>query len=119
MNDRQAVAKGYSFTGSYSHDRDGIVARKEEIIKAGHKAVLVYEPSSPLSRSNSGGGYSIYAAPSYFDAQKIESLTASIQRISREELLLKQAVELRRFDEGVAQLKAELAELQANQKRRS
>lgn len=61
MNERQAIAKGYSYNGAYSRDKEVIKARITDEKKKGNKAILVTIPPNKLSRSASRStGYSMY-----------------------------------------------------------
>lgn len=74
MNKKQAVAKGYRFTGHYSHDKEEQKQNALEIRKSGVKAIVVNIPTNPLSRGNHGMGYSVYAEQKYFDYQLLNDL---------------------------------------------
>lgn len=60
MTEREAVKKGYSFTGAYSHDKEEMKLRAAEERAKGNKAIVVDTPPSKYSRGYSGMGYSVY-----------------------------------------------------------
>ena len=73
MNEKQAVSKGYHFTGSYSHDKE---EQKQEALKIrgqGFKAMVLTTHPDTLSRGHHGDGYSVYAEQKYFDSERLFS----------------------------------------------
>src|SRR6185503_6363850 len=60
MNERQAIEKGYTFHGAYSHNKEEMKARAAQLRAEGNQAVVVNTPPSKLSRGYRGMGYSVY-----------------------------------------------------------
>lgn len=66
MNQETALRKGYETTGHYDFSRTSeMEAKLAEIKGKGYKALIVFVPSSPLSRGYHGGGYSIVVERRY------------------------------------------------------
>jgi hypothetical protein len=86
MNEKQAEARGYSFTGIYSHDKEEVKSRIAEERKKGNKALLVNVPPSKYSRGHHGMGYSAYIlkSPENIKAEKIERQKRTISNIEFE-----------------------------------
>ena len=68
--EKEAIERGYVFTGVYDWDREKVKARQKEF--TGYKTLLVSVPPSKLSRSSHGMGYSIYIEPRYERDQRAE-----------------------------------------------
>jgi hypothetical protein len=68
MTERDATRDGLSFTGHYSHDKEGVKANAKIIRDAGLRAIVVNVPTNKLSRGSHAMGYSVYAEPAYFQA---------------------------------------------------
>ncbi len=104
MNEKQAIEKGYHFTGIYGFNKEGVEqAAATERLK-GNKAVTVYAPSSPLSRGNHGGGWKamIKKSETNLQAERITQLDWQIKNIEskiidKEKSLGKLGAELFRF----------------------
>jgi hypothetical protein len=60
ITEKYAEERGYTYHGAYSWNQEEMKKRAAELRKEGNKAMVVYSPASPLSRSSSGGGYSVY-----------------------------------------------------------
>lgn len=97
VSKNHALEEGYYFHGAYSHDLEEMKQRAAELRFQGHKAVVVNEPPSPLSRGHHGMGYSVYWIESEESKQK-----------KHQDELLKRKKEL--IDER-DKLKARLAEI--------
>jgi len=104
MRDVQAVARGYSFTGSFGWDKEEQKERAVKERKDGYKALVVCKPPSPLSRGHHGIGYSVYRKPTEKKLREIEAE--------------KEAIEKKKFDDGLkiigflyARTKEELANM--------
>jgi hypothetical protein len=81
MNEKQAMEKGYGFTGAYSHDKDEMKTRLEEYKKVGYKGAVVSIPPNPLSRGHHGMGYSVYIEERYFLDEREEKIKNSLKGI--------------------------------------
>lgn len=81
MNERKAIQEGLSFTGSYSHYKDEQKVEAQKIRARGFRAVVVTIPHNPLSRSNNGNGYSVYADEKYFANELLEKDVRSLDLI--------------------------------------
>ena len=81
MNEKQAIAKGYHFTGNFSHDKEEQKKNALDIRVLGFGAMVINCPPDPLSRGHHGMGYSVYAEQKYFDHVRLCDLTACIARI--------------------------------------
>ncbi|MHA1410895.1 MAG: hypothetical protein ACTSQY_11405 [Candidatus Odinarchaeia archaeon] len=78
MNERQAIEKGYSFTGVYKNNKEDVKARKVEF--KSYKTVIVPVKANPYSRGQKTGitGYSLYAEQKYFVDQRIKELEKEV-----------------------------------------
>lgn len=85
---RQLEEKGYEFHGAYSWNKEEMKKRAAELRKAGHKAVVAYEPGSKLSRSGSGGGWSVYwiESEASIKAREAQHVKNQIDRLFKERL---------------------------------
>lgn len=113
MNEKQAAGKGYSFTGTYSFDKEEVKEAAKLIRTAGYKAITVTVPFSKLSRGGGGEGYSVYAERRYFTDRMIErcknSLAGIASRLSRAKEDYKEAVsEINTDEESLRQRLEEL-----------
>lgn len=115
--EREAKERGYRFTGVYDWDKEKVKTRQKEF--AGYKTLLVNVPSSKLSRSSRGMGYSVYIEPRYFRDREIERLK---KVIALEDIRL--AVAFEAYEKDVATIKAdtltareELAKLESEEKK--
>lgn len=85
MNDRQARAKGYAFTGYFGWDKEEMKVRAAQLRKDGNKALVVTEPGSRRT------GYSVFWIQS--EAGKVAeaqaALTAKIANLKAEKAQLK------------------------------
>ncbi len=79
MNEKQAVQKGYVFTGAYSHDKEEMKARAAAERAKGNKACVMDVPASPLSRGSRGMGYSVYFIESEANKQAQEAKQRAIK----------------------------------------
>ena len=109
MNEKQAVAKGYSFNGAYSRDKEVIKIRIEDEKKKGNKAVLVTIPVNKLSRSaNRAPGYSMYVIKSEAN-KKAEAIENATRKVTNLELVIeKHRQELSRLENELIVAYAEL-----------
>jgi len=83
MKEKQALEKGYRFTGDYERNREEIKKQATEYKANGYKVVIVEEPDSKLSSGGCGIGYSIYAEQKYFIDQEIISLEKILSNVER------------------------------------
>ena len=128
MNEAQARAQGYEFTGIYDHSyhKDEVMARRDaEFTKKGYKAVVCYIPSDPLSRGHSGGGYSVYAERKYFVDRDLETIRKQLEAITSrnayakkeyEKALKEIADDQKRMLAREAELATELTKIQEGKK---
>ena len=77
MKEKQAIEKGYRFSGVYSHDKEEVKNRIAEEKVKGNKAVLVNKPPSRYSRGHHGMGYSMYVIESEENKKKIVTISTS------------------------------------------
>lgn len=83
MNEKQARAKGYCFTGWYSFDKEEMKTKSSEIKAQGFKSVVVTVPGDPLSRGGAITGYSVYVEEAYIIMEILESLEAKYKHFDR------------------------------------
>ena len=96
--EKEAIERGYEFTGIYSHDKAEVKNRQNEY--TGYKTLLVNVPPNKLSRGHHGMGYSVYVEPRYARDQAIENCET---RISEEDQLI--AAKLKEYEEAVAAIR--------------
>lgn len=94
--ERKLIESGYEFHGAYSWSKTEIMTRAQELRKQGHKATIVWTPGSKLSRSGSGGGWSIFWIEC--EASKKERARKSIERKMRELKDEENRIELRKTE---------------------
>ena len=82
MNEKQAIDKGYGFSGVYSHDKDEVKERILTEKKLGNKAVIVTKKS--CGRGYDTVGYSMYVilSPENEKAKKINFIESRIKNLS-------------------------------------
>ena len=75
MNKREAEKQGLNFTGIYSFSKEEVKERIAKVRKDKPKAriVMIWEPSSKLSRGSHSGGWSAYADEKYRAYEQIEN----------------------------------------------
>lgn len=108
MNKRDAVNKGYQFTGSYNRDKEIIVTEIAELKSQGFKVVIV-----PAKTHGYNSGYSVYAEPKLFlTRQQAQYKKRVDDQESRMEFLLekhrKEIAELQNTFSEETEKKAEL-----------
>ena len=109
MTEQRAEEEGLSFTGIYSSDKEKVKARIKEERKERPKAriVLVWSPSSKLSRGSCSGGWSAYADETKYSAyDTIERATKFIDGYTNSINSVK-----RQYDEKIAKIIAKHAEV--------
>lgn len=113
MNEQQATRDGLSFTGIYSHNKDEVKVQAKELREQGYRVVMCNVPSNPLSRSNNGMGYSVYAEKKYFSDQRLISLKKQLSDLPalKATLLAKHKQELIDIEKAYANLLVEIDKL--------
>ncbi len=109
MNEKQAIDKGYSFSGAYSRSKDEI---KEQILiekKLGNKAVIVTKKSR--GRIYDTIGYSMYIilSPENAKAKKVGFVESRIKNLSYD--LKIQMEKVADLQEALEEQREKLAEL--------
>lgn len=92
MNERQAEKAGYSFTGSFSWDKEEMKQRAKELRDKGNKAIVVNCPPNPLSRGHHGMGYSVY----WIQSEANREVEAKAEAERKRNRLIKERSELMR-----------------------
>jgi hypothetical protein len=81
MTEKQAMEKGFQFTGNYERWKEKLVDKLNELKKDGYKCTIVTVPDSQYSRGPRGCGYSIYAERKYYVDERRRELQDSLNRI--------------------------------------
>lgn len=106
MNRQQAAKRGYGYTGIAGRHKEEVMVRLDGIRNQGYKAVLVYEPPSPLARGYSGGTHSVYAERKYFIDKEKGEIGNKISRFPARKALMASE-----YQKELAELDAEYADL--------
>jgi len=117
MNENDAIARGYQFTGEYEriYDKDKLKAKITTIRKSGYKCVMVVNRASGYERSGEKKGqitgYSIYADQKYHDDKRRQEIKNRLAQIPANKNYAK-----KRYDEKLAEIEAQEQSLLARLK---
>lgn len=114
MNEKQAIGKGFEYTGDYERSMELIKNRQLEY--KGYKTVIVTIPDSPLSRGFIGKGYSIFAEKKYFIDKEKNELKEKLSRLKgrREWAIEKYEQEVKEINDDMDKWIKRLVELESN-----
>ena len=113
MTEKQAVDKGYRFTGIYERDKEEVKSRKKELEFKNYRTVVVVVPDSKYSRGPKGTGYSLYAETKYFTDVRIKDLFKKLEGIQgrKEGAKIEYQDNLRKIDHDAVKYREELEKL--------
>ena len=89
MTEKQAIEKGYQYTGCYSRNKEDLkITQKNRFSSQGYKSVIIIitKKDNPLSRGPIGVGYSIYADINYRIDINIQELKDKLNDINARKL---------------------------------